>query len=62
VVQVENAEPANLNPITVNQRRMDGPENLRYRHFSILLHQLRKAFGELGDEFGAGHGDILRLR
>lgn len=46
VVQVEDAESANLNPITVNQRRVDGPENFCYRHFSILLHQLRKAFGE----------------
>lgn len=60
VMHTEAAESSNLYPTTVSQRRMDGPENLCHRHFSILLHQLWKAFGELGDEFGAGHGDILR--
>lgn len=46
MVQVEDVEAANLNPITVHQLRMDGLENFCYRHFSIILLQLWIALGE----------------
>ena len=59
VIQVETAESANFNAVTMNQCGVDGAENLRHRHLGILLHELWKAFSEQDDEFGAGHADIL---
>ena len=59
VIQVETAESANFNAVTVNQCGVDGPENLRHRHLGILLDELWKAFSKQNDEFGAGHDEIL---
>ena len=59
VIQVETAESANFNAVTVNQCGVDGPENLCHRHLGILLYELWKAFSKQKDEFRAGHADIL---
>jgi hypothetical protein len=48
VIQVETAEAANFNAVTVNQCGVDGPENLCDRHLGILLHELWKTFSEAG--------------
>lgn len=59
VIQAETAESADFNAVTVNQCCVDGTKNLCHRHFSIPLYELWETFSEQGDEFGAGHDEIL---
>lgn len=59
VVHGETPEAADFDTVAMNQSSMHGPEDFGDGGFSIFLHELGKTLGETGDEFGAGHADIL---
>ncbi len=59
VVDGETSEAADFDAVAMNQGSMHGPEDFGDGGLSIFLHELGKTLGETGDEFGAGHVDIL---
>ncbi len=59
VVHGETPEAADFDSVAMNQSSMHGPEDFGDGGFSIFLHELGKTLGGTGDEFGAGHADIL---
>lgn len=59
VAHGETSEAADFDAVAMNQGSTHGPEDLGDGGFGIFLHELGKKLGETGDEFGAGHADIL---
>ena len=55
-VDGEAAEAADLDAVAARQRVRHGVEDGLDGELGVALRELREAFGEMGDEVGAGHG------